>query len=237
MPNVYLPSFSMKLLRPAKNLARNKLVFECPRYLNKFDIKSYLSSVYGVQPVSVNTVVLARQRHLHRSPKNYHKHPNVKTFIWRTIYKRAFVTLNPEDVESFTFPPMPDHMAQRMEQKKEKLETIDKNRRRWSDILESDFDRVLDERYAGHAPPSEPMCESILVDELKRVSLDEASVVKRSVERRLKPETVKIARKEVTPRLVQRRRLEEGQKRREAHAEMLGILDKALNKVETAGSQ
>ena len=55
-PKVYFPSFVMAILRPPPAFPRNRSIFKCSPLMNKYDIRNYLESIYGVKVLEVNTI-------------------------------------------------------------------------------------------------------------------------------------------------------------------------------------
>ena len=91
---IKLPHSTFRLLAPpvAMEHAPNRYVatFETPLDFNKIDIRNYLSSVYGMDVLKVNTLVQQGKFKRSPAPRAWQKNRHYK----RRDYKKAYVTFN-----------------------------------------------------------------------------------------------------------------------------------------------
>eukprot|EP00055_Hartaetosiga_balthica_P015865 m.97007 g.97007 ORF g.97007 m.97007 type:complete len:114 (-) comp8979_c2_seq1:353-694(-) len=87
---MFLPEYNMALVRPSKPMEKTAL-FRVNLKMNKFEIKDYLQSIYGVPVESVNTKIVLGKTKVDRRSAKKKKRPD---------YKLAYVTL----FEDFEFP-------------------------------------------------------------------------------------------------------------------------------------
>eukprot|EP01147_Barroeca_monosierra_P005181 gene5181-7025_t len=88
---VFLPTFTMALVRPSSNLPPNVAMFRVATNVNKFEIKSYLQSIYNVDVEKVHTKIVLGKTKVDRRTRKKTK---------RKDYKLAYVHL----MQPFQFP-------------------------------------------------------------------------------------------------------------------------------------
>ncbi|PVU98048.1 hypothetical protein BB561_000164 [Smittium simulii] len=91
---VFFPNLVFSLLRSNK-IESNQAIFKVPLYVNKFDIKDYLTHLYNVTVTDVRTYVL---------PGKPMRDMRSALKILSSREKRAIVTMK----EDFHYPPPPD---------------------------------------------------------------------------------------------------------------------------------
>lgn len=182
-----LPNIIFVMLRPLPRMKPNEVLFQVPRHLNKLDIKNYLESVYKLKDVKkINTIIPSRKRILHPNQKKFHRHPNSPAFLWKTVYKRAFVEL----AENFQFPDRPEPEQKKIEkdeaEKERRISFITKSRAvfdKWDEVVAERFGPSL----SSESSPQlllEPMCDP-LATPLKNLVLSEGVKVKGGAKRRI----------------------------------------------------
>lgn len=209
-------------------MAPNEIIADFPRHFNKFDMKSYMQALYNVRITNVKTVVLPRQKIAHANPGRFRRHPSVSVYVWTSMKKRAYMTVDPEDVQGFQFPPPPSTGLQRQKNEEEKKTKLLEKAKLDRELWDTKFEKILEERYAGvKERPEEPMCEA-LAEGLSKLDLDEAALINRSTERRLYPETVKVSKRELARRKVLAMKMEAREKRRQSYRQMVDLFDSLL---------
>ena len=194
---IHLPEITCALLRPPTGLPKNQLMFEFPRHVNKIDIKNYLSSVYGLNVAKVNTAVPRRRRVLHPNPHIFHKHPSASPYLWLTMRKVAYVTLEGgghDSAPTFEYPAKSEVFTQRDDQKeKERKEDVEK-RIKQIQLFRDQWNEVVEERYMGLEKLSDEICPRLEVP-LANLKLDDESLVKGQAKTRLHLNSIGKARK------------------------------------------
>jgi large subunit ribosomal protein L23 len=90
--SLHFPSAVFKYVPSGKALGDNKHVFHVPLNFNKFQIKQYLESLYGLKVKGVNTMVYRGGKH--RDPLQPRRH------VRESDFKKAVVTTE----QRFTHP-------------------------------------------------------------------------------------------------------------------------------------
>ncbi|KAJ1980666.1 mitochondrial 54S ribosomal protein YmL41 [Dimargaris xerosporica] len=91
---VFFPNIIFRLVR-SERLQPNQAAFKVPVNVNKFDVRDYLTHLYGVTVLDVRTVIYPGSKKLNRASKETIKKPRVK---------KAIVTL----AEEFKYPAPPN---------------------------------------------------------------------------------------------------------------------------------
>jgi large subunit ribosomal protein L23 len=90
-PRIYFPNVVFAILKRPEHLKSNQALFKVPEHLNKFDIRNYLESIYGVKVTQVNTVrILGKFRR-----------DAIGRMVRMPNWKKAYVTLD----KDFDYPP------------------------------------------------------------------------------------------------------------------------------------
>jgi hypothetical protein len=192
MPKIYLPNLVFTMMRPHAHMPTDQILFRVPRNVNKIDIKNYLSAVYGVKALQVNTVIEPRRRVPHPNPEKFHKHPQQQPYLWKTIYKRAFVTLS----EPFSFPAIPSQIQIERDQEKEREAKAEEEKKKRWDRYHTNWSDVVAKRYGDVTPLGDAMCDALLTP-LQNMTLDVAAEIQGAAKNRMNPGREKLTRRQM----------------------------------------
>ncbi|KAJ3054654.1 hypothetical protein HK097_001210 [Rhizophlyctis rosea] len=92
----YFPNFVVQLLR--SNLPPHQAAFRVPTFLNKIDIRSFLSQTYNIQITDVRTMVYLGREYVAKHRVSAARKTRLPS------WKKAIVTME----EDFKFPPPPE---------------------------------------------------------------------------------------------------------------------------------
>lgn len=232
MPKIHLPNIPLVLLRPPSYLTAeqqaSQLHFSMPRHLNKIDLREYLKSVYNVPENAIkkiHTVVLQRQREILRAPArpgvlrkhgyqqklkhglhgmggNAMSRSQQQVFMWKTMYKRAMVEIDPQALNANLseessaywrgFAPLPDTIQDKYRRMQEK---VDKERSEEEGKLKVGSEEWLKQLVKERLPEELQGKEDEILKEARRediadqmhhMSLDPAALVRGSAQNRVK---------------------------------------------------